>query len=428
LTIEEKIQALTQAIRTAKTSSEPIALPHWEDDVLLAPLTSALQDWMRQSTVIRMREVEAQRDLYEAIFNQIPADVVIIDQNFRYLFISEFAVKDPQVRAWLIGKDDFEYCAFRGLDNGVAVSRQASLLEAMATRKTVKFTEVRTDRAGVTQHKFRMLSPVLNPQGEPFLFVGHGMDVTELVAKEKSLQEKNDILEKVNHELDQFVYRASHDLRAPLSSVQGLLEIVHQSELPQDAAHYLTLMSRAIAKMDGFIRDIVDHSKNSRQELTIEEIDLQKEIEDVLQQLAFLKGAEKVDVRIQLQLEAPLYTDRFRLRVVLNNLISNSVKYQDPEKANPFVEIQAQVTAEQSRITVRDNGIGIDPKHLPHVTEMFYRATNAATGTGIGLYIVQEVALKLGGSVRMQSDIGKGTEVVLSFSNAVHPAADRPVG
>lgn len=375
-----------------------------------------------------MREVEAQRDLYEAIFNQIPADVVIIDQNFRYLFVSEFAVKDPQVRAWLIGKDDFEYCAFRGLDNGVAVSRQASLLEAMATRKTVKFTEVRTDRAGVTQHKFRMLSPVLNPQGEPFLFVGHGMDVTELVAKEKSLQEKNDILEKVNHELDQFVYRASHDLRAPLSSVQGLLEIVHQSELPQDAAHYLTLMSRAIAKMDGFIRDIVDHSKNSRQELTIEEIDLQKEIEDVLQQLAFLKGAGKVDVRIQLQLEAPLYTDRFRLRVVLNNLISNSVKYQDPEKANPFVEIQAQVTAEQSRITVRDNGIGIDPKHLPHVTEMFYRATNAATGTGIGLYIVQEVALKLGGSVRMQSDIGKGTEVVLSFPNAVHPAADRPVG
>ena len=393
---------------------------------MLAPLTSALQDWMRQSTVIRMREVEAQRDLYEAIFNQIPADVVIIDQNFRYLFVSEFAVKDPQVRAWLIGKDDFEYCAYRGLDNGVAVSRQASLLEAMATRKTVKFTEMRTDRAGVTQHKLRMLSPVLNPQGEPFLFVGHGVDITELMDKEKSLQEKNDILEKVNHELDQFVYRASHDLRAPLSSVQGLLEIVHQSALPEDAAHYLALMSRAIAKMDGFIRDIVDHSKNSRQELTIEEIDLQKEIEDVLQQLAFLKGAEKVDVRIQLQLEAPLYTDRFRLRVVLNNLISNSVKYHDPEKPNPFVEIQAQVTAGQARITVKDNGIGIDPKHLPHVTEMFYRATNAATGTGIGLYIVQEVALKLGGSVHMQSDIGKGTEVVLSFPNGAHPAADRP--
>ena len=180
--------------------------------------------------------------------------------------------------------------------------------------------------------------------------------------------------------------------------------------------------------MDGFIRDIVDHSKNSRQALTIEEIDLQKEVEDVLQQLAFLKGAEKVDVRIQLRVEAPLYTDRFRLRVVLNNLISNSVKYHDPQKAKPFVEIQAQVTPEQARITVRDNGIGIEPKHLPHVTEMFYRATNAATGTGIGLYIVQEVALKLGGSVHLQSDIGKGTEVVLSFPNGAPPAADTPMG
>jgi signal transduction histidine kinase len=427
LTLEEKIQALVQAIRTAKTSSEAIVLPQWEDDPLLSSLSSELQDWMQHATVTRMKAVEAQRDLYETIFNQIPADVVIIDDEFRYVFLSEIAVQDPEVRAWLVGKNDFEYCALRGLDTQLATVRQARLQEARLTRKPVKFIEVRMGRDGIERHKLRMLSPVLGQNGDLLLFVGHGMDITELAATEKSLREKNAILEKVNHELDQFVYRASHDLRAPLSSVQGLLEIVQQSALPQDAAHYLALMSRAIVKMDGFIRDIVDHSKNSRQELTIEEVDLEHEIEEVLEQLAFLKGAANVDVRLQLGMRAPLYTDRFRLHVVLNNLISNSVKYHDAQKASPFVEIQAQVTTEQVTISVHDNGIGIDPAHLPHVTEMFYRATNAATGTGIGLYIVQEVALKLGGSVHVQSDIGKGTEVVLSFPNGAHPAADTPM-
>lgn len=402
----------------AKAGTSQIALPHWPDDPLLGPLTEELQDWIQQSLDNRARAVEQERDLYETIFNQIPADVVIIDREYRYVFLSHYAMQNTELREWLIGKTDYEYCAFRGIDPKLARDRQAILNEALITRKPVQLIEVRPDREGIVRHKLRMLSPVLNEAGEPFLFVGHGMDITPLVEKEQSLREQNLALEKANYELDQFVYRVSHDLRAPLASVLGLIELAQQSALAPETARFLQLMGRATAKMDGFIRDIVDHSKNARQNIQIEEIQLAEEVDEALQQLGFMKGASKVDIRIALQTKAPLYSDRFRIGILLNNLISNAVKYQDPLKTNPFVEVEALVTSENVHLCVRDNGIGIAEQHLAHVFEMFYRATNVSSGTGIGLYIVHEVAAKLRGSVELQSELGQGTSVTITFPNA----------
>ena len=396
-------------------------LPRWEDAPLLNTLVDELQDWNTRAISIQNKAVEQERDLYETIFNQIPADVVIIDRNYRYMFLSKVAVKDPELRQWLIGKTDYEYCAYRGIDPQLALDRQAILDQALATRKPVQLMEVRPDREGIVRHKRRMLSPVLNHDGEPILFVGHGMDVTDLAEKEQSLREQNAALEKANYELDQFVYRASHDLRAPLASVTGLIELAQQSDLPPEAMQYLALMARATAKMDSFIRDIVDHSKNARQDLQFEAIDLASEVESALQQLGFMKGADRVDIRLNLRIEAPLYSDRFRIGVLLNNLISNAVKYQDVRKPHPFAELEALVTKDTVRLSIRDNGIGIAEQHTPHVFEMFYRASNAAPGTGIGLYIVQEVAHKLGGRATLQSQSGLGTTVSLEFPNGSAP-------
>lgn len=418
---EEKIQALIAAIRAAKEGNPDVQLPRWEDAPLLNTLVDELQEWNIRAISTRNQAVEQERDLYETIFNQIPADVVIIDRNYRYLFLSKVAVKDPELRQWLIGKTDYEYCAYRGIDPQLAFDRQAILDQALSTRKPVQLMEVRPDRDGIVRHKRRMLSPVLNHEGETILFVGHGMDVTDLAETERSLREQNAALEKANYELDQFVYRASHDLRAPLASVTGLIELAQQSELPADAVQYLALMARATAKMDSFIRDIVDHSKNSRQDLHIEAIDLAEEVESALQQLGFMKGADQVDIRLNLRVEAPFYSDRFRIGVLLNNLISNAVKYQDPHKPHPYVELEALVTRDTVRLSIQDNGIGISEQHTPHVFEMFYRASNAAPGTGIGLYIVQEIAHKLGGRATLQSQPGIGTTVSLEFPNRKAP-------
>jgi signal transduction histidine kinase len=423
LTIEAKITALVQAFRLANEGSHDVVLPHWEDDPLFAPLTEALRSWQAQTIAKRAIAVQQERDYFEAILNQIPADVVIIDPEFRYVFLSSYAVKDKAMREWLIGKTDFEYCAHRGIDPKLASDRQAILQQAYTTRTPVQMIEIRADHQGVVRHKLRMLSPVLNAEGEPILFIGHGMDITPIAEKEQSLRTQNEALKKANDELDQFVYRVSHDLRAPLSSVLGLVTLIQQTPLPPEATRFVQLMERATTRMDGFIRDIVDYSKNTRQDVVAEEIQLENEIEAVLQQLGYMQGADRVQIRLNLQVTAPLYCDRFRLGVVLNNIISNAVKYQDPAKPNPFADISAKVTPEEVEISVADNGIGIEAQYIHRLFEMFFRASNAATGTGIGLYIVQEMAHKLGGHATIQSEIGIGTTITIVFPNGPAPGA-----
>ncbi len=417
MSTEEKIQALVAALRERLNGDVGI-LPHWEDDPLLAPLTTTLQEVLDQEQIKLEQASIRQRDFYERILDQLPTDFALLDDQSRYVYISAFAVRDIELRRWLIGKTDLDFCVYRNIDPELAHKRLAKIEEALRTGQPNQLLEVRPNREGVTIHKLRIFIPITSPQGER-LIAGYCHDVTEIVLHEQSLLAKNEALEKANYELDQFVYRASHDLRAPLSSVQGLLELAFAAETSAEVQPYLKLMQRAVMKMDGFIRDIVHHSKNARQDLQIEPIDLQAAYDDTVEQLRFMAGAERVTVHLDLQADAVLHSDTFRIGILLNNLISNGIKYHDPKKATPQVIVMACVDADECTIEVRDNGIGIAAEHLAHVFEMFYRATHVASGTGIGLYIVQEVARKLGGSAELQSEFGVGTTFVVRFPNGV---------
>ncbi len=417
LTTQEKIQALVTAIRRAR-EGVAVELPHWQDDPLLAPLTTELQQLLAEMHSNREQAISRQRDFYEGVLDQIPTDFALLDTEARYLYMSAFAVRDPDLRKWLIGKTDLDFCSYRNIDPQLAYQRMAKHGEALHTGQPTQILEVRPNREGVMTHKMRIFIPITSPQGEQ-LIAGYCHDITEILLHEQSLLAKNEALEKANYELDQFVYRASHDLRAPLASVQGLLELALAAESQAEAQPYLQLMLRATAKMDSFIRDIVHHSKNARLEIQIEPIDLQAAFDDTLEQLRFMAGADRVEVTLALQINAPLHSDPFRIGVLLNNLISNGIKYHDSKKESPHVWVNATIEPHECVIEVRDNGIGIAAEHLAHVFEMFFRATHVATGTGIGLYIVQEVARKLGGSATLSSELGVGTTFIVRFANAV---------
>jgi signal transduction histidine kinase len=417
LTTEEKITALVTAIGHLRAGIET-ELPHWEDDALLAPLTAELRGLLADAQDSRQQVVLEQRRFYEGILDQLPADYALLDENSRYVFMSEHAVRDPELRAWLIGRTDLDFCQYRNIEESLAHQRMAAHQKAFATGEPSQLLEVRPDRTGQMVHKLRLFIPIVDLQGNRLL-AAYSHDISVLAAQEQALIAKNAALEKVNYELDQFVYRASHDLRAPLASVQGLLEIALTAASVEESQPYLVLMQRAIVKMDSFIRDIVDHSKNARQELHFEEMSLEGAYQDTLEQLRFMAGADRVAVTLALTADAPLYSDRFRIGILLNNLISNGIKYNNPKQPAPFVQVQAHITATGVDLVVRDNGIGIGAEHLTKVFEMFYRATHLATGTGIGLYIVQEVARKLGGGAELTSELGVGTAFRVWFPNGM---------
>jgi len=230
---------------------------------------------------------------------------------------------------------------------------------------------------------------------------------------EKNILQKNKELMKANAELDRFVYSASHDLRAPLTSLAGLIHLAQRDKA--DAPTYLALMAERLKVMDNYIKDIVEYSRNTRLEVSFSKIKLRPVIEEVVNTLKYSTDTSKVRIEIKLEDGLKIKTDESRLRVILNNLIGNAFKYQDLSKSNPYLKVQAAIQDNQCFITIEDNGIGIKPEHHIKVFEMFYRANDSAAGSGLGLYIARETADKLKGKISFESAYGLGTTFTVSI-------------
>lgn len=226
---------------------------------------------------------------------------------------------------------------------------------------------------------------------------------------EKALLRNNQLLTKTNQELDRFVYSASHDLRAPLTSILGLIELSERSNNPEEIRHCLTLMRSRIADLDSFIKEIIDYSRNARQEVRVENFNLYELVEEVTNGLKFGHGMEGIFIRYAIPQDLKVTTDRSRLKVVLNNLIGNALKYSNLLHEEPVVFVKAGMNDHNLKIQVEDNGIGIDSDHLPKIFEMFYRASERSQGSGLGLYIVKETLDKLKGHIQVKSTHGHGS-------------------
>jgi PAS domain S-box-containing protein len=261
-------------------------------------------------------------------------------------------------------------------------------------------------------------NPIVNNRMvQGVLFVAR--DVTELKKKEKILEAKNEELQKINTELDKFVYSVSHDLRAPLTSVLGIVEIAEEDKPDDIMLEYLNIIKENIKKLDHFILDILDYSRNSRMNLKIEEINFEELLNDTIFNLKFANGnLSKPAISFIINRNAEVFkSDKRRLSVVLSNLISNAIRYSNPNSENPYTHIQVNIHEHTAEITVEDNGIGIDPDLHEKIFEMFFRAAENSKGSGIGLYIVKEAVQKLNGKIHVKSEPGKGTTFKLSIPN-----------
>lgn len=234
---------------------------------------------------------------------------------------------------------------------------------------------------------------------------------------EKELNSQNDFLKKANAELDNFVYRVSHDLRAPISSSLGLLEIIREEQDNHMKGEYLDMMGKALRKQDAFIRDILDYSRNTRMELSKDDIQWKSLLQDLLSQLQHMPEREKVDLRLNIDQEVPFFSDKKRICVILNNLIANSIRYNNPYEESPYLKIEMKADKQGTHVLIADNGIGIAKEHQAKIFDMFYRANDRKPGSGLGLYIVKESIQKLSGTLEMTSELGVGTSFEMYLPN-----------
>jgi len=238
-------------------------------------------------------------------------------------------------------------------------------------------------------------------------------------AQRNALLQSNEELRKSNKELDRFVYSVSHDLRAPLSSMLGVVGLCEMGEMDPFIEKNVSLLKSSIKKLDGFIIDILDYSRNSRLEVDTQEVHFADLLTDVCNNLKFMctEDQRKVEVRTKIENGVAFHSDRSRLSIILNNLISNSIRYQNPQEADPFVEVSVAITASSADIRITDNGIGIESKNHEKVFNMFYRVSSQSVGSGLGLYIVKETVEKLNGVIKLESEPGKGTVFNIHLPN-----------
>lgn len=265
-------------------------------------------------------------------------------------------------------------------------------------------------------------------KGEVFRFVDKPWDHNyvlnaidlgyDIFKTKEELLQRNADLQKAYEELDKFVYSASHDLRAPLMSIMGLVNIALMED-GGDQANYLELIKQSVLRLDAFILSIIDYYKNARGVPVIQPVnftDLTSEVKDTIR---FLPGFDQIGHSINVNQQGVFKSDIIKLRIILNNLITNAVKFKDPKKPAHNFTLNIDADSNICKIIISDNGIGIREKDLDSIFKMFYRASGNTSGSGIGLYIVREAIAKLNGSIEVRSVYGEGAtfEITLPSIN-----------
>jgi len=240
--------------------------------------------------------------------------------------------------------------------------------------------------------------------------------VKRLLISKKEIEVKNENLIIVNRELDRFVYSASHDLRSPITSLKGLIEITAVEDDVTQIRNYLQMMHHSLVRQDQFISDIIDYSKNKRKETIKEPVSLKELFNEAILQLMHIENANKIKFT-QEHLVDQIESDGLRLKIIINNLISNAIKYSDASKSEMFITVKTYFSEGLNKIEVSDNGIGINERDIKSIFEMYF-GTNKNKGSGLGLYIVKEAVENIKGDISVFSESSIGSKFIVTIPNS----------
>ena len=362
---------------------------------------------------VSQEETRKKKDELQNLLSNIPDIVARFDKQLKYIYVNkaleiltgipvaEFIDKNYEEMGFEKSLSKF---LFQKLETVFKTGKKLSFEFEFLTAKTKRFFHA-------------TLVPEKNSNEEVETVLNISRDITEIKVVENTLIQRNAELRKVNFELDRFVYSASHDLRAPLTSILGLLNLVKKEENLKEIHNYHNMIETSIIKLDEVVKEIIDYTRNARWEIVKEPVSLTNMIQDAINFFKYSMEANKIVFKTEINEDFPVFSDSKRIKIILNNLISNSIKYSDPEKKASLIRITVNSTESKIHINVDDNGIGIEKEYIGKIFQMFYRATTKSTGAGLGLFIVKETVTKLGGSIQVQSEFKEATSFMIELPN-----------
>ncbi len=223
------------------------------------------------------------------------------------------------------------------------------------------------------------------------------------------LAKKNEELQKAYTELDKFAYSATHDIRGPILSMLGIINIAKDTDDKNDIKNMLIMVEEAITKLDSYIISLHDHYNVRRGELQISNINFDEVVKDMNALFEVTSKVENIKFSTSLQQDAPFRSDETSIKIIITNLLSNAFKYQKKYAEDKLVNLGIKIHNNVLEIIVEDNGIGIPAESINHIFSMFYRGAHQEFGSGFGLYNVKDALAKINGKIEVESKEGLGT-------------------
>lgn len=258
-------------------------------------------------------------------------------------------------------------------------------------------------------------SPFRDRNGKVVGTIAALTDITALKKVERLLNERNE-------QMDLFLYKATHDLKGPLASIQGILNIaMEQCEQPA-VRQYIDMAVTSASRLDNALVDLIQVTRINKSELRIQPVVLREVLDEVITGIQHMPEVEGVRLMKDIRMQNIFHTDRASIVSILQNLVVNAVKYKRQSEPNPEVKIRIYPHDQGIRIEVSDNGEGMSADIQEKIFRMFYRGNKKSKGTGLGLYIVQKIIEKLNGTISLTSKAGKGSRFTVYLPEL--PAAE----
>lgn len=240
-------------------------------------------------------------------------------------------------------------------------------------------------------------------------------DITELKRIQLQLDKNNKGLLRINADLENFIHTTSHDLLAPLNNIEGSIAVINQiKESDPEIADLLSIIDSSIKKFRSLIKDISTIAKIESNTIATENVDLNEIIDNIEWSLTDRIKSSGTIINRDFDATHIVFSKK-NLRSILFNLISNGIKYRSSK--TPVINIQTKKEKDGTVLSVQDNGVGMDKKHLDKIFDKYARIQTDVEGQGIGLYLAKKIIDSTGGNVVVESEPGIGSKFIIYFND-----------
>lgn len=363
------------------------------------------------------KKLDTQKAFYEVILNKLPIDIAVFDTDHKYMFVNPGAISVEEYRKFIIGKDDYEYAAYRNRDISFADTRRANFLQVKNTGKEIRWEDTMPDPNGNMITHVRRLYPVHDEKGNLTMVIGYGIDITE----RKVLEEKQEVLVQQlsvqNTQLVDFCNIVSHNLRAPLVNISMLTDFIMECDDPEEQKILASKLNPVVSNLHVTFNELVE-SIQVKYDLAIrsEEINLYECGQRAIDTLETEINNFGATVTFEFEAAPVISYPAKYLHSIVYNLISNSLKYHSPGKP-PEIVLATRVEKNSVILSVSDNGLGIDmEKHRNNVFKIgkvFHRHPDSK---GFGLFMTKTQVEAMGGKIWVESSPGNGATFFIEFT------------